>query len=228
MTLTQKLALTGILLGFSLSMPTLAGFWPFGKQNAVDIALADNELALKINHALLKNTSLQNQADIRVLSFNEVIMITGTAKDSTAKKLVTDIVLSTAGVKMTGDNQSRVKPNNESTCKKKKKGLYNERRKFNLKNSEACSKISHVYDKILIQEPANSEARGSNWILTAQVKAELLKLGVLEQNKTPLLKIASFDGIVFLLGRHSLATEQIEVSLQSIAGVKSVVPLWVE
>ncbi len=228
MILTQKLTLTGLLLGLSISTPTLAGFWPFGNQNATDIALADNELELKINHALLKNTSLHNHTDIRVLSFNEVIMITGTAKDSATKELVTDIVLTTAGVKKTGDNRSQVKPNNESTCKQKKKGLYNERRKFNLKNSEACSKISHVYDKILIQAPANSEARGNNWVLTAQVKAELLKLGALEQNKIPLLKAASFDGIVFLLGQHALATEQIEASVQSIAGVKGVVPLWVE
>lgn len=227
MTLIQNM-LGGLLLSLSLSMPVLAGFWPFSTPNAIDQALTDQQLELKINHALLKNITLRDHADIHVLSFNKVILITGNADNQATRQLAIKIVLDTTGVKKTGEDRSQVRPNNESTCKQKKKALYNERRRFNLKNSQACTKISHVYDKTQIREPIATANRGHNWIQTAQIKAELLKRGVLEHNHEPMLKVISFERVVYLLGRREQSAEQIIAWVKSITGVKRVIPLWIE
>ncbi|RLA19642.1 MAG: hypothetical protein DRQ56_04985 [Gammaproteobacteria bacterium] len=200
-----------------------AGLWPFEEDNVIEAVFDDKELEQGLFKKLFSEPVIRKESDVKVLSMGDTILIAGVAKSTELRNEIEKVVLAVVDVKREAGDAVLAKPANSQACEKKKQHLFNERRKFNLRNKAKCSAVRRVFNRVVISQPGDYLSRGEDAVLTAQVELALMKQNALTQEGVPLLKVASIGGVVYVLGNKNRNNEkQVVEWVEAVDGVSHV------
>lgn len=222
----MKKAVLGVTLMVSVIYMNAAnaGFWPFQDDEAgASAAMQDMAQEFRVFRALFSDSKIRKGSNVKVLSMGDTVLIAGTATDEELKQEVEEKVLDTVGVARVEGDAIKAKPAVEQLCEKEKQHLFNDRRKFNLKNRPECSEVTRVFNRVAIQPAGDALSRGKDAVLTAQVELALMEKNALKKEGVAQVKIASIDGVVYMLCARELENrEQIAEWISGVTGVRKV------
>lgn len=189
--------------------------------------LKDASFEFKVNHALLTNKAIRENAHIIVSRNRSSVLIAGQARTQALKDKVQRLVLSEAHLQWTEGDVNNVEPSNAQVCgEKASKMAANDRRKFNLKAAEECSTVNRFYNEVRVSEPMSETDQSDDDLLRATIVNKLLHAAIIERADT--IKVVVTDGLVYLLGdelSQSTANNAVDF-VNGLAGVEKVVPLF--